>query len=269
MPLCRKRSFLRSNRRCALGSSWPQHDLQQGSASSDPRNPYLAQQRICRAGDTATQSGARRRPLSSHSSKQDTALVSDSGWTTEEGGRSASAIGGGFAKSKCCFCIGRSSCSVGKPSPPPNHHLLTIITDRVVAKQVVLRAMEPKNEAVSSSTMASDARNESTRPSFRYDTLLKSERLRSIFHRLPLQVIEDTIVRYGDEPPVEIMKRLRVANDGVPYRAPGTRSIIFASRAAPVKNVYGMRMTVKKEQPHADEASRNSGERGDGDSEPT
>jgi SWI/SNF-related matrix-associated actin-dependent regulator 1 of chromatin subfamily A len=57
------------------------------------------------------------------------------------------------------------------------------------------------------------------------ETLLNPDRLRNIFNKLPLEVIEDTIIRYGDELPVEIMKRLRAANEGVPYRAPGVASV--------------------------------------------
>lgn len=57
------------------------------------------------------------------------------------------------------------------------------------------------------------------------ETLLNPDRLKSIFHKLPLEVIEETIIKYGDELPVEIMKRLRAANDGVPYRAPGVASV--------------------------------------------
>jgi hypothetical protein len=46
-----------------------------------------------------------------------------------------------------------------------------------------------------------------------------------MFDKVPYQVIEDTIIQYGDEPNVEILKRLRAANDGVPYRAPGVASV--------------------------------------------
>lgn len=57
------------------------------------------------------------------------------------------------------------------------------------------------------------------------DTGLNPERLQHVFPKVPFAVIEETIIQYGDEPNVEILRRLRAANDGVPYRAPGVASV--------------------------------------------
>lgn len=55
--------------------------------------------------------------------------------------------------------------------------------------------------------------------------VLNPDRLRHMFNKVPIEVIEDTIIQYGDEPPVQVLKRLRAAQDGVPYRAPGVASV--------------------------------------------
>lgn len=55
--------------------------------------------------------------------------------------------------------------------------------------------------------------------------ILNPDRLKSLFPEVPTQVIEETIIEYGDEPPVEIIKRIRAAQTGVPYRAPGVASV--------------------------------------------
>ncbi|GHJ86885.1 hypothetical protein NliqN6_3287 [Naganishia liquefaciens] len=55
--------------------------------------------------------------------------------------------------------------------------------------------------------------------------VLNPDRLKIMFPQVPTQVIEETIIDYGDEPPVEIIKRIRAAQTGVPYRAPGVASV--------------------------------------------
>jgi hypothetical protein len=57
------------------------------------------------------------------------------------------------------------------------------------------------------------------------ESVLKPERLKNIFPRVPLAAIEDIVIRHGEESTVEIMKRLRAANDGVAYQRPGVATV--------------------------------------------
>lgn len=72
--------------------------------------------------------------------------------------------------------------------------------------------------AVSNPT--NNIRHSSSRSTSRNDLILNPERLKNILPRVPIQSIEDIVIKHSDEPPVEIMKRLRAASDGVPYNRP-------------------------------------------------
>ncbi|KAJ9106715.1 hypothetical protein QFC19_003027 [Naganishia cerealis] len=72
---------------------------------------------------------------------------------------------------------------------------------------------------------------------------LNPERMKTIYTKVSLSRIEQIIIDHGDEPHVELLKRLKAENDGEPYRPPGiaaVKSIKPVATRAPVP-LHGQR----------------------------